>query len=176
MKFIIYTDGASRGNPGPASYGYAIYSEEGIELFKEGSYLGINTNNFAEYSAVINALSRVREKQADLLAAPNDAILSDRNKAISEIIPNKDEKKIKTDNLVNIEIHIYADSQLVVEQLSGRYKIKSPNLFPLIQEIRKLEQFFTKVTYTHIPREKNKVADQMANEALDNRDLALRSQ
>ena len=134
MKIIIYTDGASRGNPGPASYGFLIKDSQGKIIFEEGEYLGITTNNFAEYSAVLNALEYVF-------------------------------KNFKKNPM---EISFYMDSKLVVEQLSGRFKIKSLNLIPLILKIKQLEENL-KVTYQHVRREFNKEADFLANQALDNR-------
>lgn len=135
MKLIIYTDGASRGNPGLASYGFSIKSEIGDVLYEEGKYIGIATNNFAEYSAVLNAfLYAVKSFQKE-----------------------------------GVSIDFYMDSKLVAEQLSGRYKIKSPNLIPLVLKIKKLEADFKLVTYHHVPRSLNKRADGLANLALDNR-------
>jgi len=132
VKLIIYTDGASRGNPGIASYGFSISDGKGKILFEEGKYIGIATNNFAEYSGVLNAL-----------------------KYIKKHYPNAE------------QINFYMDSKLVAEQLSGRYKIKSLNLKPLIHEIKELEAKFELITYKHIPRELNKRADSLANQALD---------
>lgn len=129
---IIYTDGASRGNPGPASYGFSIKSDLGKTLYEQGKYLGIATNNFAEYSAVLKAL---------------------------EYVQNRLDKPL--------EIKIFMDSKLVAEQLSGRYKIKSPNLIPLIRKIKGLEKDLGPITYKHIPRALNYVADCLANKALD---------
>lgn len=134
MKIIIYTDGASRGNPGHSSYGFSITDEKGQILYEEGKYIGIATNNFAEYSAVLNAMDYVTENY----------------------------KK-------DVEINFFMDSKLVAEQLSGRYKIKSPNLIQLIYKIKDLQRGIEKITYTHVPREKNKIADALANQALDSR-------
>ncbi len=132
MEITIYTDGASRGNPGQSSYGFVIYDENKKLLYEEGKYLGIQTNNFAEYSAVLSAL----------------------------VYASKNYPK-------NTIINFFMDSKLVKEQLSGRYKIKSQNLIPLIQRIRLLEMEFSKVNYTHIPRALNKEADRLGNMALD---------
>lgn len=134
MKIIIYTDGASRGNPGPASYGFTISSEDKL-LYEEGRYIGITTNNVAEYTAVLEAFKKVKE----LFAAEP----------------------------VNVEL--FADSKLVIEQLSGRYKIKSPHLKPLIEQIKLLSWDLGGVIHGHVPREKNAEADRLANQALDNR-------
>lgn len=133
MKLIIYTDGASRGNPGPASYGYTISDEKGMLLYEKGEYIGIATNNVAEYTAVLEAFKKVQE----MFMAKS----------------------------VNVEM--FADSKLVAEQLSGRYKIKSLHLKPIIEEIKILAMEFGVVIYTHIPRSKNTTADRLANLALD---------
>lgn len=134
MKLIIFTDGASRGNPGHSSYGFTISNESKKVVYEEGKYLGINTNNFAEYSAVLAALNYVKEH---IKKTPG--------------------------------IDFYMDSKLVVEQLSGRFKIKSPTLKILISRIKRIEESLKEVTYTHIPRERNTVADSLANRVLDSR-------
>lgn len=133
MKLVIYTDGASRGNPGLSSYGFSIKDAQGRIIYEEGKYIGIRTNNFAEYSAVLSALEWVG-------------------------------KHLKKEE---IEINFFMDSKLAVEQLSGRFKIKSQNLIPLINQIRQLELQFNGISYQHIRRELNKIADALANKALD---------
>lgn len=133
MKLIIYTDGASRGNPGPAAYGFSIRDNSGKILYEDSCYIGVATNNFAEYSAVLNALGYAAK------------------------------------HFKGIEIIFLIDSKLVVEQLSGRFKIKSPNLGTLIHKIKDLESNQGQIIYQHIPREENKDADSLANQALDNR-------
>lgn len=132
---IIYTDGASRGNPGPASYGFTITDDSGKLIHQEGEYIGIATNNMAEYTAVLEALRCVKEK------------FSTNNQAV--------------------QVELYCDSKLVAEQLSGRYKIKSAHLKPLIERIKILGLELGGVLYFHIPRSKNTKADQLANQALD---------
>lgn len=134
-KLIIYTDGASRGNPGPASYGFTISDEQGKLLYKEGRYIGNTTNNVAEYTAVYEALKYIKENYS------------------------------KT----SLEIEFYADSKLVVEQLSGRYKIKSPHLKILIEKIKILSLELGGIIHIHVPRAKNTQADRLANLALDSR-------
>lgn len=131
MVLTIYTDGASRGNPGQASYGFVVFNESG-KKYEEGAYIGVNTNNFAEYTAVVKALEYVKK------------------------------------NYTQVSINFFMDSKLVAEQLSGRYKIKSLNLIPLVNKIRTLEMGVKKVSYKHIPRSMNTLADAMANKALDN--------
>jgi ribonuclease HI len=126
----IYTDGGSRGNPGPSAIGVVIGNKE------YGEYLGITTNNVAEYKAVIFALKKVRH------------------------LLGKDKLK-KTKIIVNL------DSELVANQLNGRYKILEPELQPLFIEIWNLKFDFPNLTFKHIPREENKRADKIVNEVLD---------
>jgi ribonuclease HI len=129
-KIIIYTDGGARGNPGPAGIGVAVYNEQ-KELVREYSdFLGIATNNQAEYQAVILAL----KKAADLGAA---------------------------------ELHFHLDSELVVKQLRGEYKVKNKDLASLFLQIHNLSLNFKKISYTHVRREFNQEADRLANEAMD---------
>lgn len=135
MKIIIFTDGASRGNPGHASYGFTISDESGKLLYEEGRYIGITTNNVAEYTAVLEALKHVKKN------------------CFKE----------------GYDIELYADSKLVAEQLSGRYKVKSPHLKPIIESIKILALELGGVIYTHVPRAKNTQADRLANIALDRR-------
>lgn len=135
-KLIVYTDGASRGNPGPASYGFTVADGNGKLLHEEGEYIGTTTNNVAEYTAVLEAFKLLKEKYQE-----NGPLV----------------------------IELFADSKLVAEQLSGRYKIKHPNLKPIFGQIKVLEMEFGSVLYTHVPREKNTLADRLANKALDSR-------
>lgn len=132
MKLIIYTDGASRGNPGPASYGFTVSDAGGNLLHSKGHYIGITTNNVAEYTAVLEALKFVINEYG-----------------------------------VNLSVELYADSKLVAEQLSGRYKVKSLHLKPIIEKIKIMALEIGGVFYTHVPRAKNAAADKLANLALD---------
>lgn len=134
MKLIIYTDGASRGNPGPASYGFTISDEKGKLLYEEGGYIGETTNNVAEYTAVLRALNYAKEKF--LQNGP-------------------------------VQIQLYADSKLVAEQLSGRFKVKSSLLKPVIEKIKILAIELGGIIFSHVPRTKNILADKLANQALD---------
>jgi len=136
MKLIIFTDGASRGNPGHASYGFTISDENRKLLYEEGKYIGIATNNVAEYTAVLEALKYIKDKLA-------------KNHQLS--------------------IELYADSKLVIEQLSGRYKMKSPHLKPIFEQIKILALELGGVVHTHVPRARNSGADRLANLALDSR-------
>lgn len=132
MKLIIYTDGASRGNPGRASYGFTISNEKGNLIYEEGKFIGITTNNVAEYTAVLEAL-----------------------------------KYLKRTYFKKLQIELFADSRLVVEQLSGRFKIKNLNLKILFDQIKILQIEIGDIFYKHIPREKNFKSDSLANQALD---------
>ncbi len=135
MKLIIYTDGASRGNPGPASYGFTISDDKGGLLYREGKYIGFTTNNVAEYTAVYQALKYIKEKFGG----------------------------------EDLKIELYADSKLVVEQLAGRFKIKSAHLKPLIEKIKILTPELGGIIHIHVPRSQNTEADRLANLALDSR-------
>lgn len=130
---IIYGDGGSRGNPGEAAYGFVIYDEQGEEIYGEGKRLGITTNNYAEYSAVINALRWVIE------------------------------------HYPNIErIHFKLDSLLIASQMTGKFKIKHPSMKELFITAKGLEaQLQAQIIYSQIPREQNKAADSLVNQALD---------
>jgi ribonuclease HI len=129
-KVIIYTDGGARGNPGPAGIGAVIYSEHKKILAEISEYLGVATNNQAEYKALIAAF----RKAADLGAK---------------------------------ELDCYLDSELVVKQLKGEYRVKDKDLARLFLDINNLSLSFKKISYTHIPRERNQEADCLANEAMD---------
>lgn len=126
----IFTDGGSRGNPGPAAYGFVAKNKDKT-LIKGFSTIGIATNNTAEYTAVIEALKKLSKT-------------------------HKDE-----------DLDFFLDSQLVVSQLTGKYKIKNESIKILVTEVKKLEKNFKKISYTHIPREQNKEADALVNLALD---------
>lgn len=129
-KIIIYTDGGSRGNPGPSGIGVVINDREYSE------YIGEGTNNEAEYKAVIFALKKTK------------ALLS--------------KEKIKS-----AEVELKSDSELLIKQLNGEYKVMEPRIQQLFIEVWNLKIDFGKIKFTLIPREKNKQADRLANEALD---------
>lgn len=129
--FTLYTDGGARGNPGPAATGIVIKNETNETIANYGEYLGEQTNNFAEYSALISGLKKAKELGAE-------------------------------------KIICKADSKLVIEQVSGRWKVKEPSLQPLVLEVYKLLQTFPKsYSLQHIPRELNKEADAEVNKVLD---------
>jgi probable phosphoglycerate mutase len=135
MKLILNTDGGSRGNPGPAAYGYAVRDvsqvDAGIVLEKCGNYLGITTNNQAEYAALIAGLSWI------------------------------------IDHFPASEVVIRMDSLLIVNQVKGLYKVKSPDLLPKFKEVKGLLSKLPKWSIEHTYREGNSLADSLVNEALD---------
>ncbi len=128
--YHIYVDGASRGNPGKAGAGAVIKNPDGTIARKLKSYLGIVTNNTAEYGALIMALEAARSMH------------------------------IK-------EVSVFADSELMVRQINGQYKVKSEDLRPLFNKAAGLIAAFEKFRISHVPREKNSIADGLANEAID---------
>ena len=126
----LFTDGGSRGNPGPSAIGYGIYDAEDNLLHKDSKYIGITTNNQAEYQGLKVGLEKCRSLN----------------------IP---------------EVHVHMDSLLVVNQMKGVYKEKNRDLWPVHESLKALIAEFRKVTFTHVPRELNKLADSMVNECLD---------
>ena len=126
----VFCDGGSRSNPGPAAYGFVVYDDQKI-IHKGKGYIGIATNNFAEYTAVIQALLWL------------------------------------AGNFKGKDLNFYLDSNLVVSQLRGLFKIKSASLRELIFKIRSMETTFGKISYWHIPRDQNQEADKLVNLALD---------
>ncbi len=129
-KLIIYTDGGSRGNPGPAAIGVVIRDKGYSEA------IGETTNNVAEYKAIIFALKKTK------------ALLGG--------------KKVK-----ETELEIRSDSELIVSQLKGEYKIKDEELKTLFIEVWNRKQDFKLVNFALIPREKNKAADKLVNSELN---------
>lgn len=132
-RFVLYTDGASRGNPGLAAIGAALYRVDDHKLVLVGQVsesIGTATNNVAEYEAVIAGLT------AALPFVPDEVILR-------------------------------ADSQLLIRQLEGRYRVKNPKLQELFTKARKLLRALPSYRLEHVPREENTVADALANAALD---------
>lgn len=137
--FIIYTDGGSRGNPGPAGAGAVITDAAGAVIKKTHKALGTMTNNEAEYQAVILGLDTLKRLQG---AA----------------------------SVQTARVEVRLDSQLVARQLSGRYQIKEVPLQLLFMKIwNKRVTHFPNLKFTHIPREENRPADQLANQAMDTR-------
>ena len=127
---VVYTDGAARGNPGPAGAGAVVATRDGEILAEIAEPLGDTTNNVAEYTAAIRGLER-----AAALGATR--------------------------------VELRTDSQLLVHQLSGRYRVKAPHLQPLFARVRELAASFERVRFVHVPREMNTHADRLANVAVD---------
>jgi ribonuclease HI len=129
---FIYCDGASRGNPGPASVGVVAYrnSDSSEIVFTISEAIGKETNNVAEWTALLFALEKCKE-------------------------------------LIEKDLKLHLDSELVVRQMQGIYKTKNPDLAKIKQKVDSLRSSFSSVEFIHIPREKNKFADKLANEALD---------
>lgn len=138
MQFTLYADGGSRGNPGPAGAGAVVFTDTGKRVVEVAEYLGVATNNIAEYEAVLRGLK---------------ALLAEYGK----------------DYFQTASVLVRMDSKLVIEQMRGAYKVKHPNLIPRHLEMRNLiARNFGKVEFEHVPRERNKDADALANQAMDN--------
>ncbi|MBI4534189.1 MAG: ribonuclease HI family protein [Candidatus Melainabacteria bacterium] len=129
QQAIIYTDGGSRGNPGPAGIG-ALLLQQGQVVSTLSKYLGIATNNIAEYTALIVALEKGLE-------------------------------------LGFTDVEVRTDSELVVRQMTGHYRVKHSGLIPLFNKARKLAAQFASFKIVHVRREENKQADRLANQAMD---------
>lgn len=138
MKTIIYCDGGSRGNPGPAAIGVILTDEKGKVIKEYAERIGRATNNEAEYESLIFALQK-----AKLLFGG---------------------KKAKT-----MEIEIRTDSEFVVKQMNGKYKILDRKIEQLFLKTWNLKIDFGEVRFVHVPREKNWEADKLVNNVLDSR-------
>ncbi|MEX0919616.1 MAG: ribonuclease HI family protein [Candidatus Saccharimonadales bacterium] len=130
-KIRIYSDGGSRGNPGPSAAGYVIMTKDESQILHNGGkYLGITTNNQAEYQAVKLALEAAEKFSPD-------------------------------------EIDFCVDSLLVANQLNGIFKVKNKELWPVYESIKEHTNKFKKVTFRHVYREDNTLADEQVNIILD---------
>jgi ribonuclease HI len=136
MHFTIHADGGSRGNPGPAGAGAVVRDEDGSTIAVVSKFLGRETNNFAEYEAVISAFD--------------------------ELLARVPESKRKETTVI-----VKLDSQLVVRQMLGEYKVKHANLKPQHVRLKERAAAFGSVTFMHVYREENGDADALANEAMD---------
>jgi ribonuclease HI len=128
--YTAWCDGGSRGNPGPAGYGAVVQSPEGQTVARLSRFLGLQTNNFAEYSGLLAVLNWALENGAQRLK-------------------------------------VISDSELMVNQMKGRYKVASPTLRPLWEEARRLAARLEAFEMVHTLRGGNKEADRLANEAMD---------
>lgn len=132
-KINIYCDGGSRGNPGESACAFVVKEGNKI-IYSEAKYLGIKTNNFAEYGSVLSALFWLKKN-----------------------------KKFLTKEIVFI-----LDSELVVRQINGDYKVKNKKLKEIYLEIKNiLENYSQKIIFKNVSREKNKMADLLVNQKLD---------
>ena len=131
-KVMVVTDGASRGNPGPAAIAFGLYDEDGNLLHEGAEYIGNATNNEAEYIALIRALDRCRE-------------------------------------YLRQEVEHYTDSQLVVNQLEGKWAVKAGNLKPLIKQISEMKRRFKPMVHKQLPRTNAMIRriDSLVNDKLD---------
>ena len=130
MKAKLFTDGGARGNPGPAAAAFVLEAEDGTVLDAHGVAIGIQTNNVAEYTALLNGLRRAAELGVD-------------------------------------DVEVVSDSELMVKQMRGEYRVKNAALRELSLEAARLGCSLRKVTYVAVRREHNELADRLVNEALD---------
>lgn len=133
MTYKLYTDGGARGNPGPAGIGAVLYDTSGNVIFEKKDYLGVSTNNEAEYKGLIFGLESALAREVK-------------------------------------DIVCHLDSELVVKQLNGEYRVKSPHLRELYNRVKELEGTYNSISYLHVPRAKNKVADSLVNRVLDEKE------
>jgi ribonuclease HI/probable phosphoglycerate mutase len=129
-EYVLYCDGASRGNPGDAATGYVLFDADGREVLAHGHAIGRQTNNVAEYTALLQGLQ----------AAAGAGVH---------------------------RLHVRMDSELVVRQMQGAYKVKSPGLRPLFEAVQRARRAFRSFRIEHVPRAENARADALANRALD---------
>jgi ribonuclease HI len=130
VKARLSTDGGSRGNPGPAAYGYVLEARDGTVLDARGEAIGVATNNVAEYRALLAGLEAAIDRGID-------------------------------------ELEVVSDSELLVKQMRGEYKVKNETLRDLVDDAHALARRLSKVRYTAVRREHNELADRLVNEALD---------
>jgi phosphoribosylglycinamide formyltransferase 1 len=129
-RIKIFTDGGSRGNPGPAAAGFILTDDDGQKIAAQARFLGEATNNVAEYTAVVGALETAKQTGAK-------------------------------------SVVIYSDSELVVKQINGQYKVKNENIRSLFERAVGLLNGFENWSVQHITRDKNSRADELVNRALD---------
>jgi ribonuclease HI len=130
VKARLFTDGGARGNPGPAAAAYVIETEDGTVLAAHGEAIGVQTNNVAEYRALVAGLEKARE-------------------------------------LGLTELEVVSDSELLVKQMRGEYKVKNEALRELSLRAASAARDVGDVRYTAVRREHNELADRLVNEALD---------
>lgn len=130
VKATMFADGGSRGNPGPAASGAVLFDENGALLREVGTFLGVATNNVAEWTGLLTGLEAALELGVDDLA-------------------------------------VRLDSELVVKQISGAYRVKNEGLIPLHAKAKVLLRKFARVDVRHVPRKQNAAADALVNQVLD---------
>ena len=136
MRFTIHADGGSRGNPGAAGAGAIVRDEFGMSVASVSKFLGHQTNNFAEYEAVILAFEE-----------------------LTKLVPSEERE--------TTEVTVKLDSELIVKQMNGLYKVRNPVLREQKARLSQVAAAFGSVTFTHVPREENSDADALANAAMD---------
>lgn len=136
MQFTIHADGGARGNPGPSGAGAMIRDEFGVSVASVSKFLGHQTNNFAEYEAVILAFEE-----------------------LTKLVPSEERE--------TTEVAVKLDSELIVKQMNGLYKVRHPVLKEQKARLAQVAAAFGTVTFSHVPREQNSDADALANEAMD---------
>ena len=130
MKGTLYTDGGSRGNPGPAAAAYVLETDDGTVLEARGEAIGVATNNVAEYRALVAGLEKALERGLD-------------------------------------EVEVVSDSELLVKQMNGEYRVKNAALVELSLDAARLARQIGRVRYRAVRRTENELADSLVNEALD---------
>lgn len=128
MRATLYTDGGSRGNPGPAGIGFVLTIDG--EKIEGSDFIGEATNNQAEYRALLAGLERAQQENVS-------------------------------------ELHVCMDSELIVKQVRGEYRVKHVDLKPLYEKVKLFLNQFAQVSFVHVRREKNKEADALVNKAID---------
>ncbi len=135
MQFTIHADGGARGNPGPAGAGAVVRDGQGNIVATVSDYLGIRTNNYAEYEAVIQAMRQVHE--------------------------------LAKGRLADTTVMVKMDSELVIKQMNGVYKIKHPDMQAQAARLKELAAAMGAIFFAHVPRAQNSDADKLANDAMD---------
>jgi probable phosphoglycerate mutase len=130
VRARLYTDGGSRGNPGPAAFAYVLETDDRTVLDARGEAIGVATNNVAEYRALVAGLARALELGVS-------------------------------------EVEVVSDSELVVKQMTGEYRVKNAALKELSLEAARLARQLGRVSYSAVRRHENELADRLVNEALD---------
>jgi ribonuclease H / adenosylcobalamin/alpha-ribazole phosphatase len=130
VKARLFTDGGSRGNPGPAASAYVLEADDGHVLAACGETIGVATNNVAEYRALVNGLAKALELGVD-------------------------------------DLEVMSDSELVVKQMNGEYRVKNPAMVDLSLEAARIARQIGRVRYKAVRRIENELADSLVNEALD---------